>query len=254
LVLGGDLLPDDNALYPSRMGHGQPQFVRNQFRKAIAAIKDVSGCRAILAIFGNHDWGSSETAMRELAADGAVTILGCAKAFSHEGLHFLGYSCTPPTPFYVKDFERLDAPGDVLPLLGGARWDARFSRPSTHSAATLFKGRPTIADELASAKSPGKPWVFVAHAPPYESKLDVMYSHHLAGSKAIRAFIAKHQPLVSLHGHIHESPKVSGEFRSLIGSTICANPGESTGCLHHLLIDVDVAGGVVRHMEYGQQA
>jgi hypothetical protein len=207
-----------------------------------------------LTIFGNHDWGSSESAMRELAAEGVVTILDPTKAFSYEGLSFLGYSCTPPTPFYVKDFERLDLPGDELPLLGGARWDARFSRPSTQSASTLFKGRPTIADELSSARLPAKPWVFVAHVPPYDSKLDVMYSRQPAGSKAVRAFIAKHQPLISLHGHIHEAPRVSGDFRSRIGTTICANPGQAAECLHHLLIDVDAAGGVVRRIDYGTLA
>src|SRR5438552_11690 len=108
IILGGDLLPDDSALDPSRMGHGQPEFVRGPFREFIAAMKKSSGCKAVAVIFGNHDWGSSAVAMEQLAADRLVHILDLRRSFSLEGLTLLGYSCTPPTPFYVKDFERLD--------------------------------------------------------------------------------------------------------------------------------------------------
>jgi uncharacterized protein len=40
------------------------------------------------------------------------------------------------------------------------------------------------------------------------------------GSTAVRDAITKHQPLLALHGHIHESP---GRF--LLGRTVCVNPG-----------------------------
>jgi Icc-related predicted phosphoesterase len=45
-----------------------------------------------------------------------------------------------------------------------------------------------------------------------------------AGSQAVRAAIEKHQPLLGLHGHIHESP---GAIR--IGRTLCVNPGSEYG-------------------------
>ena len=60
--------------------------------------------------------------------------------------------------------------------------------------------------------------------------------------------------MLSLHGHIHDSPKVTGQFQSTIGKTIAANPGQSGSTLHHLIIDIDVSMGAVRGMEYGQQA
>jgi Icc-related predicted phosphoesterase len=40
------------------------------------------------------------------------------------------------------------------------------------------------------------------------------------GSTALRAAIEKHQPLMGLHGHIHE-----GRGTSRIGRTLCINPG-----------------------------
>ena len=255
IILGGDLLPDDSAIIPGRMGHGQPEFVRNQFRKYVSAARDAGGCKNILVIFGNHDWTSSVEAMNELASDGLVKVLDLQHPFTIGGLSFLGYSCTPPTPWYVKDFERLDLPGDIPPLLGGARWDARFSRPGTHSATVIYKQRGgSIADDMAALRPPSDPWVFVAHAPPYNSKLDTMFDGQLAGSKSIRAAIEKHQPLLSLHGHIHEAPRVTGQYRSEIGKTVSATAGQSSGALHHLVIDIDVPARAIRWMEHGQQA
>lgn len=81
--------------------------------------------------------------------------------------------------------------------------------------------------------------VFCLHVPPINSNLDtcpkldkdlrpivqagkvVMIS---AGSSAVRKIIQKYQPLVSLHGHIHESPGAAK-----IGRTQCLNPGSEYG-------------------------
>ena len=61
---------------------------------------------------------------------------------------------------------------------------------------------------------------------------------HGAGSKAVRRAIETHQPLLSLHGHIHESGGVVK-----IGRTISVNPGSEygegvlRGCLLNLAKD-----------------
>jgi Icc-related predicted phosphoesterase len=39
------------------------------------------------------------------------------------------------------------------------------------------------------------------------------------GSIAIRRFIETRQPLVTLHGHIHESARLTGSWRQQIGRT-----------------------------------
>jgi Icc-related predicted phosphoesterase len=56
------------------------------------------------------------------------------------------------------------------------------------------------------------------------------------GSTAVRKVIEKYQPLVSLHGHIHESRGVEK-----IGRTICINPGSeySEGILKGVLVNFD---------------
>jgi Icc-related predicted phosphoesterase len=88
------------------------------------------------------------------------------------------------------------------------------------------------------------------HVPPYESSLDTAYevdenlSYVLkggrpreiaTGSTAVRQIIEETQPLLSLHGHIHESKGVT-----TIGRTVAINPGSDygsghlDGCLVHL--------------------
>ena len=36
----------------------------------------------------------------------------------------------------------------------------------------------------------------------------------------------KNQPFLSLHGHIHESPEMSGVWKANLGKTICIQPGQ----------------------------
>jgi Icc-related predicted phosphoesterase len=45
-----------------------------------------------------------------------------------------------------------------------------------------------------------------------------------AGSQVVRLAIEKHQPMLGLHGHIHESQGVAK-----IGRTTCINPGSEYG-------------------------
>jgi Icc-related predicted phosphoesterase len=39
------------------------------------------------------------------------------------------------------------------------------------------------------------------------------------GSIAVRRFIEERQPLVTLHGHVHESARLTGSWRDRIGRT-----------------------------------
>jgi uncharacterized protein len=95
--------------------------------------------------------------------------------------------------------------------------------------------------------------VFNIHVPPYGSSLDAAFEvdeelryvtkggrpHEVStGSTAVRQMIEEAQPLLSLHGHIHESKGVTR-----IGRTVAINPGSDygsgrlDGCLVHLGLD-----------------
>lgn len=98
-------------------------------------------------------------------------------------------------------------------------------------------------------EAPGRA-IFNIHVPPWESSLDTAFEvdedfhyvtkggrpHEVAtGSPAVRQIIEEVQPLLSLHGHIHESKGVTR-----IGRTVAINPGSDygsghlDGCLIHL--------------------
>jgi Icc-related predicted phosphoesterase len=93
--------------------------------------------------------------------------------------------------------------------------------------------------------------VFCIHVPPYDAVIDQaplvtedlkydMSSGRIqmvpVGSKAVRKIIEKYQPLLGLHGHIHESP---GFIR--IGRTQCLNPGSeyAEGILKGFLVEIN---------------
>lgn len=65
-----------------------------------------------------------------------------------------------------------------------------------------------------------------------------------AGSAAVRTLIERHQPLLGLHGHIHESKGVAK-----IGRTLCINPGSdyTEGILKGVLITFDKDGSIKNH-------
>lgn len=65
--------------------------------------------------------------------------------------------------------------------------------------------------------------VLVTHSPPYNTKLDKVYSGNHVGSLEIRKFLELQKPSVVLTGHIHEAPGVD-----YIGDTPIVNPGPAS--------------------------
>jgi len=63
--------------------------------------------------------------------------------------------------------------------------------------------------------------LFITHAPPYNTKTDLLPSGVHVGSKSLRKIIEDVQPTVNICGHIHEA---SGTDK--IGKTTIVNPGE----------------------------
>jgi Icc-related predicted phosphoesterase len=119
-------------------------------------------------------------------------------------------------------------------------WDS----PRELDEDALYEHLKKLADQL---EDPGRA-IFNLHVPPYDSRLDLApdlksdlaprYSGGQpvmkpAGSHAVRQLIEEFQPLLALHGHIHES---KGETR--IGRTLALNSGSeyNTGRLHGVVV------------------
>ena len=71
--------------------------------------------------------------------------------------------------------------------------------------------------------------VYVIHGPPSGLSLDVWEGR--VGSAATLRFLQERQPLLSLHGHIHESPEESGAWKTSVGRTVVIQPGQSAAGL-----------------------
>ena len=65
------------------------------------------------------------------------------------------------------------------------------------------------------------------------------------------AFIKKYQPLLTIHGHIHESPEYSHMWKKKIGDTLCVQAGQMDRTLYYTMIDVDDGVKDIRHSIYG---
>ena len=79
-----------------------------------------------------------------------------------------------------------------------------------------------LASDIESSyvKKEGEPLIVVTHNPPHSLKIDKVAPLVHVGSKLIRRFIEKNQPILAVSGHIHEA---YGEDH--IGSTLTVNPG-----------------------------
>ncbi len=110
-----------------------------------------------------------------------------------------------------------------------------------------------IGDAIGGANG-DRELIFNFHCPPYDSGLDMapQLTEDMStvmeagqplvapvGSTAVRAAIEQRQPLLSLHGHIHE-----GRGVVKIGRTVVVNPGSEypDGVLRGALIDLNAKG------------
>lgn len=66
----------------------------------------------------------------------------------------------------------------------------------------------------------GSPRILVSHQPPLGTLNDKLTNGAHVGSRTVREFIERYQPLVCFTGHIHEAPGID-----TIGATKIVNPG-----------------------------
>jgi uncharacterized protein len=248
VILGGDLLP--------RKGHHQASleaqlgFVRAEFRDFSEKLKR-SGVAELFIVLGNDDWAGTLPLFRGLESDGLLQILDGPECDLDGRTALSGYSFVPPTPFLLKDFEKRDLKADPSP--GGLRrvYVTRNGCVEETDERAYFESRGSIEEDLASLTGPGRPLIHVMHGPPFGTALDRLYDGRSAGSRAVRAFIVNTQPVLTLHGHIHESPAVSGSFAECIGKTISVNAGQTGEELSAVLFDSDRPCVTLSHTLYG---
>jgi Icc-related predicted phosphoesterase len=250
VFFGGDLLP---LHVPKDLPMGL--FIEDTIFSPIKEIQKLTRNKTrFFIILGNDDPRIYEHLFIDADTKGIISYIH-EKTIPWKHHYVTGYSYVPPTPFLLKDWERYDISrfvdvGAVSPEKG------RRTLPITPDEARYT----TIADDLEtlSKNAPVEKTMFLFHSPPYDSLLDTidsagkMVDHapldtHI-GSIAIQRFIAEKQPLVTLHGHAHESAQLTGHWMQRFGRTFSFSAAHDGPELAVVRFDTDALHDATRDL------
>jgi len=226
VFLGGDLLPHvrkSTWLKDKQIEDFVSDYMIPGFRK----VQKHLGCNypEIFLIMGNDDHRAEEEKFRIGENMELWKYLNNSR-FKFGPYMIYGYPFVPPTPFQLKDWEKYDVsrytdPGCISPDEG-----YRSVEPDYDTAYSTIQNDL----ELLTQDAPMEKAVFLFHSPPYQTGLDraaldgKMVDHvpldlHV-GSIAIQRFIEEKQPYITLHGHVHESAAITGQWKQQFGRTL----------------------------------
>jgi uncharacterized protein len=225
VFLGGDLFPSHLLSLSSESAAFQ-RFGEEVFMRGFEGVRDTLGeiYPRVFTILGNDDPRLVEAALVEGENRKLWEYIPARRVdFQHYPVY--GYPYVPPTPFLLKDWEKYDVsrqvePGCISPEEGWLSTSVDENRQFATIQADLDN---LVGDNDLSGA------IMLFHTPPYKTALDrvaldgktvdgVLLDVHV-GSIAVRRLIEKKQPLVTLHGHIHESPRLTGRWKEQIGQT-----------------------------------
>lgn len=227
IFLGGDLLPhfSRRKIFSGQKARG---FLDEVLIDGFSRLKEemANSYPHIFIILGNDDGKLPEQKLLNAESQGIWHYVH-NKRVDIGAFQIYGYANVPPSPFLNKDWERYDIsryvdPGCISPEDG-------FRSVKVRMEDVRYGTIEQDLDALCPADGNYQNSVFLFHTPPYKTNLDraaldgKMIDHVpldvYVGSIAVRQFIEKRQPLITLHGHIHESPRITGSWKNKIGRT-----------------------------------
>jgi len=230
VFIGGDILP--SGLYSFTSEHELPEdFINDFIAINLVQLKEKlqENYPDIFLIMGNDDAKIYEPLLETIDVQGLIQYVHNKKVEFGKFMVY-GYANVPPTPFRLKDWERYDVsryidPGCVPPEDGSFTVEVNKKRIPF---LTIKKDLEELTKNDDLSKS-----IFLFHTPPYKTKLDRAgldgkFFEHVpldvhVGSIAVERFIKDRQPMITLHGHIHESTSITGEWKEKIGNTLAMN-------------------------------
>ena len=272
LICGGDMT--GKAIVPIVSENGRYTFALGGVQQAVAA-EQVAEVEANIRRKGYYPLQMSVERLHELDQDPAkrascfqeVMLEGVDRwmKLAAEKLRGTGIRCfvSPgnddemEVDEVIRRAELVElAEGRVVEIEGFSMISTGWSNPTpwkTHREESEEQLAMRI-DDMANKLTDASRAIFNLHCPPYKSGLDeapaidadlrLLHGGRAlrpVGSTAVREAIEKHQPLISLHGHIHES---KGAVK--IGKTLSINPGSAyeEGMLMGAIIQLDPKKGI----------
>lgn len=249
VFIAGDLT---QGFYRVHLGENIEEFILKYLRDELQKLKDESqeNYPAIFVIMGNDDPRLLETAMQKLDTDGLWHYVN-NRRMEWNGYYISGYAYVPPTPFQMKDWEKYDISryvdvGAIAPNEGFRTVEAD---PLEMEWGTIKRDMEQLYTDDDLSKD-----ICLFHSPPYKTKLDraaldgkmIDYAPldvHI-GSIAIKDFIQKRQPLLTMHGHVHESTRITGDWQDVINTTPmfnCAHDGKELAVIRFDPAEISLA-------------
>jgi len=211
----------------------QKEYLEHVFLPAIIRFKKKHDIPIYLDM-ANDDFMGARKPLEEQNGK-LLYLLHMGKYPLADSVDIIGYMAVPPTPFGRKDWEKPDS--KIMPHVKGNQITLNGYVSSSGELVEMvldLESDDTIENDLSIlSKKIDKSFIFIAHCPPYHTPLDMLFDGSHVGSISIRNFIEKWSEsgciIASLHGHIHESPSISGFSRTTIGTCPCVNPGQGAG-------------------------
>ncbi|MEO0293002.1 MAG: metallophosphoesterase [candidate division WOR-3 bacterium] len=224
-----DVIVNGGDLYPGVSKEKQKEFINRFLRSYIGFLnrKNIY----YLALPGNYDLKSLDYLFDKICDEFNFALNINSKKIKIKGYDFIGMNLVSDYPFRLKDRCRMDTKSfEFPPQHGGAIFSTEedFREMSSEDWFRYAKEIPSLEEELENLPKGDDPLktIYVIHMPPANLGLDVCHNNLKVGSIAIYEFLKKKQPILSLHGHIHESPEISGIWKAKLGRTTCIQPGQ----------------------------
>lgn len=243
VVIGGDVVPKELFGKLGKVVRNQRKYIEGEFLPALEKFREANPSVKLFLDLGNDDFAINRDLLEEAEKEGLLYLLHMAVHPLTDGLDIVGYMGVPLTPFDIKDWERPDKRGEYpLPETRAVSYGYISTRENGTGLLKHWVNvskDTSIEEELTELeKRITGPFIFVCHAPPYGTSLDMLYSGLHVGSQSVREFIerwgGKGLLKASFHGHIHESPYVSGSEADYVAGVECVNAGQDNDVLQYV--------------------
>jgi Icc-related predicted phosphoesterase len=239
VIIAGDLFPKLNPIFKR-----QPKFIKH-LEKEYFPFWEKNKIHLVLYM-GNDDLRIYDQMFDDVCSKFEFVHNLPRRKITICGHEVIGFDLVADYPFGLKDRCRMDKLNFVFPIqyghpaystekANGGGWE------DIEDWVSLAQDLPTIEDELKALVRPTnmKKAIYAIHMPPTGVNLDVCSAGDRPGSKAVTEFLVREQPLLSLHGHIHESYYMTGIWKAQIGDTTAIQVGQYGCRLSYAVIDTE---------------
>jgi len=237
VLIAGDLMPKYDGIL------AQVSFMP-QIRQHASRIKSAGA--ELVMILGNDDNQLVISEMEKGEEEGLWHYVS-DRVKEIRGYEFCGCPWIRDYPFAYKYWVAPDRAGEVYidPVQLGppAVINDQNEIETIPDLETYLKSKISVQESLENMAKQVISFadsIWLIHDPPINLGFDLCATGDRVGSPVIYDFLGGKQPLLSIHGHIHEAPSYNGGiWAQKLGSTMCIQPGQLENELSYVTFDLE---------------